>query len=103
MVAWPVSKRVNTPRNNDATLIDPYQSAEDRGASSPQPLLNTIPDNRASKIIELFEFSTPQSLVGLNFFFDLQVKGFEWIDDAFDLNVPKTCFFEPRTMLADPL
>jgi hypothetical protein len=30
------------------------------------------------------------------------VEGFEWIDDAFDLNVPQTGFFEPRTMLAEP-
>jgi hypothetical protein len=41
--------------------------------------------------------------VGFNLFFHLQVKGLERIDDALDLSVPKTCFFEPRTMLAEPL
>jgi hypothetical protein len=41
-------------------------------------------------------------LVGFNLFFHLQVKGLERIDDALDLSVPKTCFFEPRTMLVEP-
>jgi hypothetical protein len=33
----------------------------------------------------------------------LQVKEFERIDDALDLNVPKTRLFERRTVLAEPL
>jgi hypothetical protein len=31
------------------------------------------------------------------------VKGFEGIDNALDLKVPKTRFFEPRTMFVEPL
>ena len=32
-----------------------------------------------------------------------QVEGFERIDDALDLNVPKTCPFEPRMMFVESL
>jgi hypothetical protein len=57
----------------------------------------------ASKVVELFEFAALHSLVGFNLFFHPQVKGLERIDDALDLSVPKTCIFEPRTMLVEPL
>ena len=30
MLAWPVSSRVNTPKNNDATLIEPHREDEQR-------------------------------------------------------------------------
>jgi putative SOS response-associated peptidase YedK len=30
MLAWPVSSRVNTPKNNDATLIEPHREVEQR-------------------------------------------------------------------------
>ena len=33
--AWPVSTRVNSPRNNDASLIEPHRQAGEEGGPNP--------------------------------------------------------------------